>query len=103
LGAELAKERRVASGPGGWETFASAWEREWERHLFDLALVLTRRLTDARQFELFELYAVRRRTAAEIGKTHGVTAGNLYVMKHRIAERVRRQLANLRVELGFSN
>jgi DNA-directed RNA polymerase specialized sigma24 family protein len=103
LEAESAREGADGLSGGALPPFESAWEMEWDRHLLNLALDRTRRLTDARQFEMFELYAVRRRTPAEIGKSHGVTAGNLYVMKHRISERVRQQLSSLRAELGFAN
>ncbi|MBN2506493.1 MAG: sigma-70 family RNA polymerase sigma factor [Verrucomicrobia bacterium] len=74
---------RVA-GPEG-ERLAALWDEEWRKDLFERALDKVRPQLDAKQFQIFDLYALQGWSAREVARSLGVSIGQVYLAKHRVA------------------
>jgi len=74
------------------------WEEEWQRAMFAAALSLVRRKANARQYQMFDLHAVKQWPIQKVAETLGVTTGQVRLAKHRITTLMRREVARLEKE-----
>jgi RNA polymerase sigma-70 factor (ECF subfamily) len=74
------------------------WDEEWEHHRRDAALARVKRQVSAKQFQIFDCYAIKNWPVAEVVKHLGVTEQQVYMAKHRVGELLKEQLG--RVETG---
>src|SRR5207245_1234837 len=63
----------------------TVWEEEWQKNLTAAALELVRRRVKARQFQMFDLYALQNWPVREVARTLGVSAAQVYLAKHRVS------------------
>lgn len=68
-----------------------AWEEEWKRNLAEVALERVKRRVSIEQFQMFDLFVVKRWSARDVARTLGVTIGHVYVAKHRITRLLRKE------------
>ena len=52
-----------------------------------------------KQFQIFDLHALKEWPAADVAKSLGVSLANVYVTKHRIAAALKKEMARLEREL----
>lgn len=71
------------------------WEAEWRRNLVDAAMRRVKARVTPRQYQIFDLYAVKGWPVAEVRRTLNVSAAQVYLAKHRIARLVREELRRL--------
>jgi RNA polymerase sigma-70 factor (ECF subfamily) len=71
------------------------WESEWKQSLLEAAVARLRRRTKPRQFQIFELYALRNWPGHKVGKELGVSLGQIYLVNHRLGKLLRKELAAL--------
>ena len=82
-------------GPEG-ERLAALWEEEWKKDLFERALDKVRaEMVDERQFQIFDLYALRRWPARKVARSLGVSLASVYFYKHHISRLLRREIQRL--------
>ncbi len=74
------------------------WEEEWEKALYESALERVKRKADPKQFQLFDLYVVQQWPIAKIRERLKVSAGRIYIAKHRILGLVQKELEVLRTK-----
>ena len=84
-------------GPEG-ERLTELWEQEWKQDLFERALERVKTQVPEKPFQIFDLYAVRGWSAREVARSLGVSLGRVYVTKHRIAARLRKETQRLRAK-----
>lgn len=77
------------------EGVADVWEREWRKQLFDSAVNAVRPRVDPAQFQCFDFYVLRGRTASEVAALFGVPVGRVYLAKFRILKQVDREIRRL--------
>jgi RNA polymerase sigma factor (sigma-70 family) len=75
------------------------WEEEWRTRLFEAALERVKQKVSARQFQLFELYALQQVPLRRITGSLGVTAAQAYLAKHRVARLVRKEVERLEAKM----
>lgn len=80
--------------PAGPE-FERIWEAEWERHVLEAALRTVRRQVAAKQFQIFDCYALKGWSVAEVVKNLHVTEQQVYLAKHRVSALLKEQLHQL--------
>jgi RNA polymerase sigma-70 factor (ECF subfamily) len=73
-----------------------AWEEEWESTLMEAAVQRTKKKVDSKQYQLFDLYVVKKWPMSRIIKTMRVNPGNVYLAKHRVGKLIRREVQLLR-------
>ncbi len=89
-------------GPDRLETLADSedqmqriWDQEWERHLLNTALANVRKRVRPEQYQLFDLYVLQQWPLRKITATLGVSAGRVYLVKHRIGTLLRKEIRSL--------
>ncbi|MFO1499172.1 MAG: sigma-70 family RNA polymerase sigma factor [Verrucomicrobiota bacterium] len=82
--------------PGDLEAI---WEREWTKNLFAMAVDRVKRLVNAKQFEVFELYIIKQWPAAKVAKVMDIPPGQVYLAKHRILALVKKEVRKLEDDL----
>jgi RNA polymerase sigma-70 factor (ECF subfamily) len=85
---------RIADPKG--HDLEAVWNSEWEKHLWDTALASVKSQFKPKQFQMFDLYVLKEWPVQEVAQALGVSTTHVYVMKHRIAARLRLQLRALR-------
>jgi RNA polymerase sigma-70 factor (ECF subfamily) len=75
------------------------WEGEWRKNLMDVALRRVKRRVNAKDYQLFDLYAVKHWPVAEIAETLGVSSDQVYQAKSRITALLKKEIERLEDEL----
>jgi RNA polymerase sigma-70 factor (ECF subfamily) len=92
-GGDTPTVERVA-GEDGREIDA-AWDREWERNLFQAALERVKKRVNARQFQIFECCVVKHWSASQVADTLRVNLAQVYLAKHRVTALMKKEVAAL--------
>lgn len=71
------------------------WEEEWRKNLVDAAMQRVKVRIAPRQYQMFDLYAVKDWPVCEVARTLNVNAAQVYLAKHRVSRLVRLELARL--------
>lgn len=74
----------------------SIWDEEWEKNLMDAAITRVKSRVSIEQYQMFDLYVLKKRPVLEVARTLRVTVGHVYVAKHRISRLVKKELESLR-------
>jgi RNA polymerase sigma-70 factor (ECF subfamily) len=77
---------------------AALWDQEYERRLFDWAAEQVRGEFQDATWQAFWETAVEDRSAAEVGKTLGMSVGSIYVAKSRVLARLKETIRQLQVD-----
>jgi len=72
------------------------WEAEWEKSLFDAAIEKVRHQVKARQYQLFDLYVIKHWPVQRVAQAMGVSAGRVYLAKHRVSALLKKEIKGLR-------
>lgn len=73
-----------------------------EKHLWSVCLARVRATVAAKQWQIFEAYALNRQTSAEVAKIFNTSAFNVRINRHRMVSRIREEwktLSNQQIEL----
>ena len=71
------------------------YEEEWQKNLFDFAVEKVKRQVNAKHFQMFDLYVVKKWPARRVAKTLGVSSSRVYLAKHRVSQLVKKELRAL--------
>src|SRR5213078_4432328 len=69
------------------------WDQEWKTTLFDAALPIVKTQVDLKQWQMFDLYVLKEWTVRDVAKALGVSAGRVYLTKHRISALLKKEVA----------
>lgn len=76
------------------------WNAEWDNHFLSAALERVKLKVSARQYQIFDLYVLKKWTPEKISKLLGVTTGQIYLAKHRVSALLKKERDQLNSE-GF--
>ncbi len=71
------------------------WDAEWQSNLFAAAVDRVKRRVKEEHYQMFHLYAVKQWPVIKVARTLGVSVGQIYVAKHRIAAMIRKEIQAL--------
>ena len=71
----------------------SIWEHEWEANLFEAAVQRVKQQVKEEQFQMFDLYVTKGWPVLKVARTLGVSAGRVYLAKHRVAALIKKEVA----------
>lgn len=74
---------------------APVWDEEWQKNLVDAAMRRAKARVTPRQYQMFDLYAVKEWPAGEVARTLNVSAAQVYLAKHRVSRLVREELRRM--------
>lgn len=74
----------------------SAWDEEWERNLVDAALERVKLRVKPEHYQIFYLSAVKGLGTLEVARMLQINVGQVYLVRHRLAKEVKREVARLK-------
>jgi len=87
--------RLQISDSGATRAFELIWEDEWEKNLVDAALERIKATVRPEHYQIFYLHGIQNMPARDIGRLVGASAAKVYVVHHRIARLVKREVERL--------
>ena len=84
--------------PAGFD-LQSVWEQEWERNLWEAAIARVKKEVTAQQFQMFDLYTIKEKSAQEVARQLNVPVAQVYLAKHRISSLLKKELTRLRNQI----
>jgi RNA polymerase sigma-70 factor (ECF subfamily) len=84
--------------PAGFD-LQSVWEQEWERNLWEAAITRVKKEVNAKQFQMFDLYTIKEKSAQEVARQLNVPVAQVYLAKHRISSLLKKELTRLRSQM----
>jgi DNA-directed RNA polymerase specialized sigma24 family protein len=71
------------------------WEEEWKTNLLEAALERVRRRVREEHYQIFDLCVMRQWKARDVAEALGVSVGQVYLAKHRVALEVKSAVREL--------
>ncbi len=71
------------------------WEDEWQKNILEAAIENVKRTVDAKQFQMFDCYALKGWPVNDVAKNLNATVGQIYTAKSRVAALIREEVARL--------
>jgi RNA polymerase sigma factor (sigma-70 family) len=68
------------------------WEAEWHRTLLDQAIQAVKTQVESKQWQIFDLYALKEWSAGEVAKALEVNVAKVYLVKHRVGALLKKEL-----------
>jgi RNA polymerase sigma-70 factor (ECF subfamily) len=75
--------------------FGAEWDAAWEKNLVMQAMEQVHARIEERQFQIFDLYVMKGWPAGDVAKTLGISIARVYLTKHRVAARVKKEVQRL--------
>jgi RNA polymerase sigma-70 factor (ECF subfamily) len=72
------------------------WDADWEANLWAAAVERVKLLVKPKQYQVFDLYALKEWPVREVSRALNVSAAAVYVNKHRVAALITKELKRLR-------
>ena len=72
------------------------WDEEWARNVADAAIAEVKQRVGAKQFQMFDLYALKAWPVRDVAKTLHVSIAQVYLAKHRVTRLIRQETEKLR-------
>lgn len=82
------------------DVMESTWDEEWTRNLLTTAVERVKAKVSARQYLIFDMFALKQIPLSEVTRALGINAAQVYLAKHRIGRLVRKEVETLRRKLG---
>jgi RNA polymerase sigma-70 factor (ECF subfamily) len=77
----------------------AVWDQQWRQNLVDLALEKVKARTDPAVFQMFDLHVCHQWPAHKVAHKLGVTLGQVYFAKYKIAASIRKEIKRLEKEM----
>jgi RNA polymerase sigma factor (sigma-70 family) len=74
------------------------WDEEWESTLVNAAMHRVKRTVDSKQYQIFDLYAVKGWPVRKVAAVLKVSVGSIYLAKHRVGTQFKKHLAELQTK-----
>jgi len=74
---------------------ASVWEEEWQSNLLNAALERIKHRVKEEHYQIFDFYVLREWPVGKVAQTLGVSAARVYLVKHRVARLIRKEIRAL--------
>lgn len=80
--------------PDGFD-IRTTWDHEWQQHVFQAALERVKRRVDAKHYQIFDCLVVKQWPAAKVAASLSVSLAQVYIVKHRLAAQLKKEVALL--------
>jgi RNA polymerase sigma factor (sigma-70 family) len=76
------------------------WEEEWQKQLLATAIEAMKAEVSAEQFQVFDLYVLKKMSVRDVASALGINAAQVYLAKHRVSRLIKKEVARLQTEMG---
>jgi RNA polymerase sigma-70 factor (ECF subfamily) len=80
--------------PDGFD-LRTAWESEWQQHVFQAALQRVKRKADAKHYQIFDCLVVKQWPAAKVAQSLCISIAQVYIVKHRLSAQLKKEVTLL--------
>jgi RNA polymerase sigma-70 factor (ECF subfamily) len=80
--------------PSG-DVLETVWNEEWEKNLVDVALSRVKPRVRPEHYQMFYMNVVQRISVRQVAGMLGVSAGQVYLVKHRLGGMLKREIKQL--------
>jgi len=77
------------------DQFKAIWDGEWEANLQDVVLDRLKAKVNLKQYQIFDLCVIQGWPVSEVARALNVSRARIYLTKHRVQKRFRRELEDL--------
>ena len=74
------------------------WNEEWEQNLMDAAIQRVKNKAEPKQFQLFDLYVMKKMPVTKITQALQISAARVYLAKHRLLVLIKKEVKQLETE-----
>ena len=74
------------------------FDSEWREKMFERAVERLKERVPASQFQIFDLYVIKKWPVSKVATTLGISAARIYLAKHRLAQLVKQEIKVLETE-----
>jgi len=78
------------------------WEKEYRGTLLDAAVARVKPRVDAKQWQIFDLCALKEWSVRDVVKALGVSASRVYLAKHRVASAIAKEIKRVEKEFEWT-
>jgi RNA polymerase sigma factor (sigma-70 family) len=71
------------------------WDREWQAHLFEIAVDRVKLTVKEEQYQIFDLYVLQQKPVRHVAERLSVSVGKIYLIKHRISSLIKKEVRRL--------
>ena len=71
------------------------WDEEWRANLMNAAMARVKLQISPEQYEMFYLYVIKEMAVHKVASRLGVSAGQIYLAKHRISRLLKKEIRKL--------
>jgi RNA polymerase sigma factor (sigma-70 family) len=82
--------------------FETVWEEAWQKNLEHLALERVKEQVPQRDYQIYYLRALKEKRTREVAQLTGSSSFKVYLVHHRLANLVRKELTSLRSQQGWA-
>lgn len=77
------------------------WDAEWEENLLRAALARVKGRVTPKQFQMFSFSVLKAWSVADVKRTLGVSAAQIYLARHRVGVLLKREVKRLQSPAGY--
>jgi RNA polymerase sigma factor (sigma-70 family) len=88
-----ATAERVADPAGS--QLEALWDKEWHTTLLEAACRRIKTQVELKQWQIFDLYVLKEWQVRDVAQALGVSAGRVYLAKHRVSTLIKKELKRL--------
>jgi RNA polymerase sigma factor (sigma-70 family) len=78
------------------DTFENLWDQEWEKALYDAAIVNTRRTLDPKKIQIFDLLVKQQVPPIKVAENFSISVDQVYLVKHRVSQQIKAEVERLK-------
>ena len=71
------------------------WDEEWKQQILQAAMQRVKQQVEPTHFQIFDCYVRKEWPVSEVARTFGVKTGQVYLVKHRVAALLAKELRDL--------
>jgi RNA polymerase sigma-70 factor (ECF subfamily) len=86
----------------GSDQLEDIWDSEWKANIMNAALRRVKARVDLKQWQMFDLYALKEWPPKSVAQSLGVAVATVYVVRHRISAALRKETKLLEKQLEQS-
>ena len=81
------------------ENLDQLWEQEWQQNLLATAMTLVKKKVAPKHFQIFDCSVCKEWPAQKIAAALGVSVGQVYLVRHRVAALLKKEVKKLQNEV----
>jgi len=82
------------------ESFEDLWDAEWQKNLIEAAIERVKRKVAPEHYQIFYLHSLKGMPARDVGELLGASVPKVYVVRHRVARLIKREIRVLEKKGG---